>query len=361
MTIRRIRNSWFVDFHFGGERCRKISPLNTRAGALAYEMFLRKEAGLHGSVGAALRANQPKHQTPCPTLNEFCFRWFRGYVNVNNRPAEQKHKRNAFERHLLPHFGHLRLCDIGTEEIESYKGKKRQECFAAKSINNHLAILHRCLISAKEWNVLRTEVPRIPALKPREANFRFLTEIESLQLLKAVPAGIFRTMVLMGLRTGMRYCELSGLHWSDVDLERKLATVSCSMVAGHLSPPKNGRIRHIPMTVELVEALTQLPRKGDYVFHQNGEFIHYSTAWRIIDAASRIANIEHVSWHDLRHTFASQLMERGASVLSVQKLLGHADIQITMRYSHLGKDALRDAVALLEKKGSPKSEVHFTQ
>ena len=162
MPVRQIGERWMVDFHFGGERCRRRSPLNTAEAALAYEMFLKKEAGLYGSITAAIRANTPHHHTPCPKLREFAPRWFAGYVAVNNRPKEQQLKRIIFERHILPDFGSERLCDIGHEEIERYKGRKRAAGFAAKTINNHLAVLHRCLTSAKEWSVLRTDVPRVP-------------------------------------------------------------------------------------------------------------------------------------------------------------------------------------------------------
>jgi hypothetical protein len=95
--MRLIRKNWFVDFRFGGERCRKKSPLNTRPGALAYEMFLQKEAALYGSITAAIRAHEPRNRTPCPTLRDFTPRWIDGYVIVNNRPMEQGHKRAVFE------------------------------------------------------------------------------------------------------------------------------------------------------------------------------------------------------------------------------------------------------------------------
>ena len=348
MPVRQIKKSWMVDFRFGSERCRKRSPLNTRPGAIAYEMFLKKESCLYGSITAALRANAPQNRMPCPTLTEFAPRWFAGYVTVNNRPKEQAQKRLIFEHHILPEFGSLRLCDIGYEEIEVYKGRKRGIGLAAKTINNHLAVLHRCLTCAKEWNVLRTDVPRVPLLRSAEPTFHFLTEDDCVKLLAAAPVGTPRTMILMGLQTGLRFCELAALHWEEVDLVRASVTVCRSMVAGHVSSPKSNRIRHVPLTSDLVDALSALPRGGDVVFHRKGRMMTYRVAWKMLDELSRAAGIAHVSWHDLRHTFASQLVGRGASLLSVQKLLGHSDIQVTMRYSHLGKDALRGAIALLE-------------
>src|SRR5664280_633461 len=171
MPVRHVKKSWIVDFRFGGERCRKRAPLNSKAGAIAYEFFLRKEAGLYGSIGAALRANIPKNHIPCPTLIEFTPRWMNGYVVVNNRIQEQRHKRAIFEQHILPEFGNIRLCDIGLEEIEGYKGKKRVSGLSPKSINNHLAMLHQCLACAKKWEVLNTEVPRIPIMRSTEPAF----------------------------------------------------------------------------------------------------------------------------------------------------------------------------------------------
>jgi hypothetical protein len=98
MPVRLVNKSWSVDFRFGGERCRKRSPLNTRPGTFAYEMFFKKKAGLYGSIGAALGANTPQNRMPCPTLEEFAPRWSAGYVIVNNRSMEQQHKRVALTR-----------------------------------------------------------------------------------------------------------------------------------------------------------------------------------------------------------------------------------------------------------------------
>ena len=94
--------------------------------------------------------------------------------------------------------------------------------------------------------------------------------------------------------------------------------------------------------------LQAMPRRNELVFERDGRPISYSSAWKSLRKISRIAGVADTSWHDLRHTFASQLVSLGASLLSVQHLLGHSSIQVTMRYSHLGRDALRDAVKLLD-------------
>jgi integrase len=348
MPVRRIRQAWFVDFYFGGERCRRRAPFNSEEGAIAYELFLKKECGIFGSISAALRANTPLHRIPCPTLERFIPRWFTRYVEVNNRSSEQRHKRTTFDRHLMPIFGKIRLCDIGLEEIDGYKAEKRRAGYSAKTINNHLAMLHRCLTCAKEWNVLRTEVPRVPVLRQCQSGFRVLNETECVQLLAAARPGIERAIVLTGLRTGMRFCELSALHWEDVDLSHQFVTVCRSAVDGAIGPPKNALSRSIPLTSDVTRVLERLPKTSAFVFPRDGRLFRYDEAWYVIDRISRDAGIAHVSWHDLRHTFASQLVERGASIVSVQKLLGHSDIRITMRYAHLAKDALRNVIALLD-------------
>jgi integrase len=117
---------------------------------------------------------------------------------------------------------------------------------------------------------------------------------------------------------------------------------------------KGEKMRHIPMVAELVGVLEGIPRaisdKGEvspYVFNNP------DTATRWVDIkkqwarALRISAIREFRFHDLRHTFASRLAQRGVSLKAIQDLLGHADLKMTMRYAHLAQNDLRDAVSVL--------------
>lgn len=351
--MRKRKGSWWVDFMYNYERMRKRSPHNSKTAAEAFEVYLRQLVAQHGSVSDALKALKPTKSEACPTLAAFAPRWFEGYVVVNNRPKEQEQKRCIFRSHILPVFGTKRLNAISTELIERYKGSKKEAGLTPKTINNHLAALHKCLATAKEWEII-AELPRMPLLKTGKPPFRFLTEAEEATLLAAAPKDQLGAMILVALRTGLRFSELTALRWEDVDLERGAVTVQRSVVEGHVGPTKNLRTRHIRLTQDAFDVLNSVPRTHKLIFHHNGAPVHQRVAIKRLRRLCRRAGIEPATWHDLRHTFASRLVARGAPLPAVQRLLGHADIAMTMRYTHLNPDLLDQAISLLERRPSEK-------
>ena len=154
-------------------------------------------------------------------------------------------------------------------------------------------------------------------------------------------------MVLVLLGTGLRFGELTNLQWSKVDFRTRMLTV-----AGETA--KSGITRHVPLSREVMSILSrwraQTPAGGprSLVFPGKGgePLVDIKTAWA---AVIRAAKIEQFRIHDLRHTYASKLVQRGVSLFTVQKLLGHASPTMTMRYSHLAPDHLADAVAVLDQ------------
>ena len=377
MAVRKIKGSWWVDFQLRYQRHRYRSPYNTREGALALEARLRNELTTHGEI----KSLTPKveAQRSAPTLEEFAPRWIEGYVAINNRPKEQKQKFATLRRHLIPCFGKLRLDKITIELLERYKGTKQKEGLHPKTINNHLVILHKLLVTAKDWSLIET-VPHVKQLKVPDPPFRHLSRVETEKLLSVIPDEPWRSMVMVAVRTGLRYSEISGLQWEDVDLQKGVITVRRSLVEGEMGNTKNNRIRHIPLTPDLLSTLiaskspvgsssplkegSRLPSAGrgamtrppslGSVFLFQGSAVKYKTAQRRLEYYSNLAGIEHISWHDLRHTFASQLVATSAPILAVQKLLGHADIKMTMRYSHLEPDVLRGVVDRLDSSSAEK-------
>ena len=155
-------------------------------------------------------------------------------------------------------------------------------------------------------------------------------------------------MVRLALRTGLRFSELLALEWESINLTKKILCVRKACVMGVTGTPKNGRIRYVPLTQDVVDALHTLPRKGSNVFWLEKKCLNYSTGRYVITRMCEMAGIQIVGWHSLRHTFASQLVSRGASLKAVQELLGHSTINMTLRYSHLNHEDLRNTIRLLE-------------
>ena len=187
--------------------------------------------------------------------------------------------------------------------------------------------------------------------------FDWLSATESERFLRAIDAHYpqWSALFWMALRTGMRRGELFGLQWDSIDLERSEVLVRHSVFRGRLGPTKTGRERTIPLTTDLVEKLrdheTQRNRRTPFAFPSaDGRLTtHQDQVDRPLRGALRRASLRRVSFHALRHSFASQLVSAGRTLKEVQELLGHATIQTTMRYAHLAPDRMREAISVLDR------------
>lgn len=158
------------------------------------------------------------------------------------------------------------------------------------------------------------------------SHFRVLKADEETRLLRnATPA--IQDIVLYALNTGSRIGEIFSLKWQDVDLDQ-------SMINSFSH--KTQKIRIVPINSEVRRILEywKLGKKNEYVFYNQktgGSFVDLDAG---LEQACEKAEIEGVTWHTLRHTFASRLLERGADIITVKELLGHSTVTVTMRYTH---------------------------
>ena len=198
------------------------------------------------------------------------------------------------------------------------------------------------LNKAVEWGMLEgNPFKKGQKLMFKENNhrLRFLSEAEIKALLAVCPPHL-RPIVETALLTGMRKEELLSLKWEQINH---------GLI--NLIKTKSVNPRLIPISGRLVEIFQQLRHqnqlKSPYVFC-DGEGRRFNSVKRSFATACHKAGIEKFRFHDLRHTFASHLLMRGASLKTVQELLGHSDIKMTMRYAHLSPGHLQDSVNLLK-------------
>ncbi len=187
-------------------------------------------------------------------------------------------------------------------------------------------------------------------IKTGVQHFRYLSHEETDKLLdecRQSPNPQLYVFVVTALNTGMRLGELTALEWKEVDFKRGMIRVDNK--EDHHT--KNYEPRTIPMNDQLIEVLSTHPRRLDspYVFaRKNGEkFRKMRTSF---ENAVKRSGIPRVRFHDLRHSFASHLVMGGVDIRTVQELLGHKDIRVTMRYAHLAPDHLRNAVRVLDRR-----------
>lgn len=217
----------------------------------------------------------------------------------------------------------------------------------AYTINFEVNVLRTILYVAVKWGYLKDNPTKgITKLKVEESKQpRFLTEAECETLLKACSLRLY-PIVFTFLNTGMRKAELENLEWTDIDLKRKRISIRKKS----FWQPKTGE-RHIPINDPLCDLLQRIKAentkkgKSNFVFCDlDGSQIKYKVREQLIKTAKHAGIPDLTKIHTLRHTFASHLVMKGIDLPTVQKLMGHADIQTTMIYSHLAEDHLSNAV-----------------
>ena len=142
-------------------------------------------------------------------------------------------------------------------------------------------------------------------------------------------------IVPMLILTGARKREVLDARWEDFDLERRQWRIPTT---------KSGRPRHVPLSDGVLQLLTSLPhREKGWIFAnpKTGKpFVSVFISW---NTARKLAGLADVRMHDLRHSFASFLVNAGRTLYEVQKILGHTQVKTTQRYAHLSQDTLVDA------------------
>lgn len=270
------------------------------------------------------------------------------YLEVKCGKRSWKNDQRTLER-LLAAFGRDTLITALTaERIAQYQAKRKAEKSArrrdengqappvsAATVNRELALLRHLLVLAEEWGHVE-KVPRIRLEREPEGRLRFLTEDEISRLLAACEASAhpeLATVVTLALNTGMRKGEVLGLSWDRVDFSRGVLL---------LEKTKSGRRREVPMNDAVYAALSKRPGPRD------GKVFLGRSIRTAFNKAVEAAKLEDFRFHDLRHTAASYLVMRGASLADVRAVLGHSDIKMTMRYAHLSPEHLRAAVSRLD-------------
>ena len=148
---------------------------------------------------------------------------------------------------------------------------------------------------------------------------------------------------------------MMALEWSDVDLVNRQVCVRRSDWNGHVTTPKGGRLRHVPLTRRLAAALSEHRhlRSARVLCQDDAEPLTRQIVQTRAKRAARKGGLTNDGVHILRHTFCSHLAMRGAPARAIQELAGHKDLSMTQRYMHLSPAALDAAIRLLEQPNGP--------
>lgn len=299
---------------------------------------------------------KPKQEEVVLTLEAFAPRFIEGYAEANRlKPSGIAGKKSVLKKHLEPLLGAKPLNEIDNEDVQRIKSHLSGR--APKTVNNVLTVLNAMLRVAVEWGVIDEMPCRIRLFKvPRsERPFHDFADYERLvAAARAIDPRAY-LIVLLGGEAGLRCGEMMALEWTDVDLKRSPAhlVVRHSLWKGHVTSPKSGRSRRIPLTVRLAAALEAHKhlRGRSVLCLEDGSPLSQKVVQVLVKKAARKAGLAEGGIHTLRHTFCSHLAMRAASVRAIQELAGHQDLSTTQAYMHLSPAALEDAIRLLDGDG----------
>jgi len=252
--------------------------------------------------------------------------------------------------HLVPLIGDKPLNEISTEDVQ--KVKTARIGWSPKDGQQRVDSLERRAEDSMEWGVIERVPCSIKLLRaPKSvAEFHDFSDFEKLVEAAKDDGATAQRVVMLGGEAGLRCGEIMALEWRDIDFNNRQLSVARSEWKGHITAPKGGRVRHVPLTEQLTEALKAARHlRGPRVIRdEKGRPLTQKIVQVTIRRIARRAGVK-PGVHILRHTLCSHLAMKGAPARAIQELAGHQDLTTTQRYMHLTPAALEAAIGLLNK------------
>jgi integrase len=348
---RRGRETWYGKWRAGDRQVMRRLGLRRQPGESTGLTRRQAEAELRKLVTED--AAQPAVQERL-TLETLAERYLAHKETAGLRRSTLRDYACHFRVHLIPFFGGRSLDAVTPADVEAFIRAQLRQGLARKTVDHHLGLLsalYRYGVKRGYARLNPVELADRPRQQRPDADVRYLTTEELEALLRAVPpdyaGGMERVLYLAAAMTGMRRGECVALRWRDVDWTAGLIRVRRSYGDGEFGPPKSRRSsRAVPMADRVAAELDQLYQQTrfqdeeDLVFchpHTGGVYDPSKLRKRFAEAAQR-AGIRPVRFHDLRHTFGTQMAAAGAPLRAIQEWMGHTDYRTTSIYADYAPD-----------------------
>lgn len=254
-------------------------------------------------------------------------------------------------KNMRAFFRDFLIKEVTPSVVSKYKAVGLEKNYSRETILRELGLLRRIFnIAMDEWELCNENpVPKVLRTlgKIDSKRVRYLAPEELQRLIVALPSWL-RPIVTLARHTGLRRGNIIGLTWSQVDFEREAIIIPQT---------KNGDPIGLPLTKTALKAIRGVQRvrhlHSPYVFCRiDGKPYSPDAVSASFRRACRRAEVANFRFHDLRHDFASSLVQSGVDIHRVKELLGHRDLRMTIRYCHLSPENLREAVNVLDEKES---------
>ncbi|WP_375179649.1 tyrosine-type recombinase/integrase [Enterococcus rotai] len=303
------------------------------------------------------------HQEFQGDFKDWAALWLNQLMRENLKESTYASYQNKLSHHILPAIGHLPLHRV-TKEVLTGLVQEWKEILSPSSIHVVFRLVKSCLKSAKDHGYLYTnpaELVSLPKIQPKERPA--LTRKQQSQLVQVGQHSLTDLPILLALETGMRIGEISALKWSDIDFDQAVIHVKRTQqrIVDYTdgeqktklieTTPKTQRARRvIPLSSLLREQLKEAKAQANspYVVGKKGKAVEPRTiAYRFAQLRKKIG-LPNVSFHTLRHAFATRCLEVGVNIHTISALLGHASIKLTLdTYTHSRIEDQREAIEKL--------------
>ena len=330
MAIFKKGNSFYIDYYFNGARKREKIGTDRR---LAEVVLSKRKVEI--AEGKFLDVKKDTKTKLYEIYDDFL---------EYSKNCKKSYWRDLYlVRHLKKFFGNLVLSDVTPGRIEKYRSHRlTRDKVQNATVNRETAFMKASFnMAIKNRKATENPVGFVKKLKEPDAKLCFLSREEIARLIASCNK-YFKPIVICALTTGMRKSEILDLQWNEVDMNKGLI---------HISNTKNGRIRHIPICGLLARTLKECFEwsNGTHVFcnTDGGKYHSIDGVWKLTLNRAGISNFR---FHDLRHTAGSYLVMLGIDLVTVKEILGHRTLEMTLRYAHLSKSHVREAMEILGTK-----------
>lgn len=312
-----------------------LSSVITLADARKQARKLKAEIAL----GADPRGEE-KARKAVLTFDEFFKDHYFPYVTPRKRSWDRDEQ--LFRLRIQPAFGKKRLNEVSRQQIQAFHTGLKDEGLSPASCDHHIKLIRYALNMAIEWDLLdKNPAAGVPLFNEDNKVERYLSDEELQRLLVVLRTDENRMVCMIALfllSTGARLNEALTAKWGQIDRVQRVWRIS----AEH---SKSKRMRSVPLNDSALEVLDQLSTEGKhanvFVNFQTGK--PYTTIMKVWTRLREKAGLPDLRIHDLRHQYASFLINSGRTLYEVQKILGHSDPSVTQRYAHLDSKSLQEA------------------
>lgn len=352
--ITRRRGRWVIDFYdqYGKRRWKTLKEGATKTDARKVLRSIedKVEKGIYVS---------PK---TLPNFSEVSRKWLRA-KRPNIRHSAYEQYKGHLEKHLKPFFGNAKINRINYDAVEDFIAHSYNKKVSIPTLRKILVSLGAIMTYACwkriDYNPVRdVEKPKGQSEHKDDEQLSILNRQQIKSLLGKTPELKFKTLFMTAVLTGMRQGELFGLKWFDLDWFNNQVHVKRTFNHGRFYEPKTKACkRRIDLAPQLVTQLKKWklacpPSDLDLVFpNEAGKpLAPIAMVRRKFEPALKKANISRIRFHDLRHTYASLLIDQGELPKYIQAQMGHSSITVTMdTYGHLMDNVNKDAAIRLGK------------